>query len=252
MARAMTRIAMASDSADWIIMVSLAHRQTGKGVGGAERGGVGVGRVQVVRIGRPPPRRRQLGGGVLGKGEARRDRRAGRPLGGPAAVELPVPQAEHDHVLDPDGRAPAQQRRRGDAPGRDQDVVGQDGHRQDGAGGNDDQQGDHQAVEGRRAAVDAARVLGVRSPSRTSWRTGPIHQPGIRPPRGVATNRIVAATTGVAIGQRGSASRAHPDLLAHGVPYPLAIRLRRRACPGAGCAGWRWRPSARCPAARRG
>jgi hypothetical protein len=25
-------------------------------------------------------------------------------------------------------------------------------------------------------------------------------------------------------------------------------RLRRRVCPGFGCAGWRWRPSARCPA----
>jgi hypothetical protein len=71
---------MTSDRADCCIMISLAHRRTG-------RGSVGLNAVALGGIGDPA---------------------AARPV---RPVDLPVPQAEHEYVLHPDGRPPAQQHR---------------------------------------------------------------------------------------------------------------------------------------------
>src|SRR5512132_155859 len=46
----------------------------------------------------------------------------------------------------------------------------------------------------------------IRSPSRTSCSTGNSHHPGTRPRCGMPRYRIVAVSTAVAIGQRGSAA----------------------------------------------
>jgi hypothetical protein len=76
----------------------------------AERGGVGERQVQVVGEGRLPVRWRDVRGGHLRELEIGVLPYAEGAGDGPAAVELPVPQPEHDHVRQPDRAAGDQER----------------------------------------------------------------------------------------------------------------------------------------------
>jgi hypothetical protein len=81
-----------------------------------------------------------------------------------------------------------------------------------GAGGHDDQQGGPRALQGRRAAVDPARVLGDQEPEQDQLhhREQP---PSGHPPRcGMPTYRTVAASTAVA--SATAARRQHWTVLA--------------------------------------
>src|SRR5262249_39344271 len=73
-------------------------------VGGAEGGSVGVGQVEVVDEGGFPVWWALIGALSLGEGEVRVGVSSGESGDRAAAVELPVPQPEHDYVGDPDSR----------------------------------------------------------------------------------------------------------------------------------------------------
>ena len=109
-----------------------------------------------------------------GKAKLGRNRRASGPLRWPAPVDLPVPQAEPDHVLDPDGGAPAEQHGRGHALGGDQDVDRQD----------DDTISRCRVAERRSIRPGS---WAIRTPSSTSCSTGNTDHPGTRPRWGMPT-----------------------------------------------------------------
>ena len=100
---------MTRDTSDWSSIVDLRPARQGHHVGGAEGHRVREREVQVVDVLRPPVRLASTPS-TPSAGRGSRALARGHDAGhGTAAVELPVPQREHDHVGEPDRAAGEQQ-----------------------------------------------------------------------------------------------------------------------------------------------